>query len=170
MNNEAHLPAKQTSKKKDPWVSGSYENCERPQGNQTPPPRRTQDTRPLITNCFPKRLKLKKRVEFKKIFRQGQRLVGRYICIDWFVSDRSETRLGITASRRYGPAHERNRFKRLVREAFRLSRMDLPNGLDLNVAPRQYARSAPFAAIQGELVSLLTDPVKTSTCETPSCH
>ena len=86
MKNEAHLSAEQTTKKKDPWFPGPHENCRGPQGHQTPPPRRTQDTGPLITNRFPQRLKLKKRSEFQKIFKQGQRAVGRLICIDWRVS------------------------------------------------------------------------------------
>lgn len=160
MKNETHLSAEQITKKKDPWFPDPHEECRGPQGHQTPPPRRTQDTGPLITNRFPQRLKLKKHAEFQKFFRQGQRVVGRLICIDWRVSGLPETRLGITASRRYGPAHERNRFKRLVREAFRLARLELPGGLDLNIVPRQLARSASMETIRAELVFLLNHEKK----------
>lgn len=46
-------------------------------------------------------------------------------------------RLGISASKRkVRHAHDRNRVKRLIREAFRLSKPDLPPGLDLIVVPR----------------------------------
>ncbi len=46
-------------------------------------------------------------------------------------------RLGISASKRkIRKAHDRNRFKRLVREAFRLSKAELPEGVDLVVVPR----------------------------------
>lgn len=46
-------------------------------------------------------------------------------------------RLGISASRkRVRKAHERNRVKRLLREAFRLSRAELPAGVDLVIVPR----------------------------------
>lgn len=46
-------------------------------------------------------------------------------------------RLGISASkRRVRKATDRNRVKRLIREAFRLSKADLPAGIDLVVVPR----------------------------------
>jgi ribonuclease P protein component len=154
MNNETYLSTKQITKKKDSWFPGPHEDRGRTQGHQAPPPRRTQDTGPLITYRLPQRLKLKKRAEFQKFFRQGQRAVGRFICIDWRESGQPDTRLGITASRRYGPSHERNRFKRLVREAFRLSRLDLPCGLDLNIVPRQHARYASMDMVRAEFVFL----------------
>lgn len=43
------------------------------------------------------------------------------------------TRLGLSVGRKFGPAVARNRFKRLIREAFRLSQRELPTGLDLIV-------------------------------------
>lgn len=46
-------------------------------------------------------------------------------------------RLGLSVGRKkVRKAHDRNRFKRLVREAFRLSKADLPAGVDLVVVPR----------------------------------
>ena len=45
-------------------------------------------------------------------------------------------RLGLSVSRKVGGAVVRNRWKRLVREAFRLSRPQLPAGIDLIVVPR----------------------------------
>ncbi|MGD9128496.1 MAG: ribonuclease P protein component [Planctomycetia bacterium] len=45
-------------------------------------------------------------------------------------------RLGLSVSRKVGSAPVRNRWKRLIREAFRLVRPELPAGLDLIVIPR----------------------------------
>src|SRR5438874_10444484 len=45
-------------------------------------------------------------------------------------------RLGLSVSRKFGGAVQRNRLRRLYREAFRLTRHDMPVGLDLVVIPR----------------------------------
>ena len=49
------------------------------------------------------------------------------------------TRVGLSVSRRVGNAVVRNRWKRRIREAFRLQRRDLPPGLDLVYRPRRGA-------------------------------
>jgi ribonuclease P protein component len=46
-------------------------------------------------------------------------------------------RLGMSVSRKVGGAVQRNRWKRLLREAFRLQVHELPSGIDLVVVPRR---------------------------------
>jgi ribonuclease P protein component len=157
MNNETHLSTEQTPSQESPRLPQPHEDSKWPQDHQAPPPSRPQSSRRLSSSrlTFPKSLKLKKRIEFKKIQSRGQRLVGTRICMDWRATSREETRLGITASKRYGKAHERNRFKRLVREAFRLSQDKLPGFLDINVVPRAFSKNSSLFAIQSELIGLL---------------
>lgn len=45
-------------------------------------------------------------------------------------------RLGLVVGKKHGNAVRRNRLKRLIREAFRLSQHELPPGIDLLCAPR----------------------------------
>lgn len=52
-------------------------------------------------------------------------------------------------------AHDRNRFKRLVREAFRLNKANLPAGVDLVVVPRAVAPT--FDEVQGSMIRLARD-------------
>lgn len=83
-----------------------------------------------------------------------QHLVGQWIILDIRQTNLPTPRLGITVTRRYGKAHERNRFKRLIREAFRLSCKDFPN-IDIHVRPRTSAHTAKMGDIQQELNFLL---------------
>jgi len=65
-------------------------------------------------------------------------------------------RLGMSVSRKFGSAIRRNRLRRLYREAFRLTRHEMPTGLDLILIPRggevppleELKRSIPALVIQ----------------------
>ena len=62
-------------------------------------------------------------------------------------------RLGIAATRKMGPAAERNRAKRLVRELFRHNK---PAGaIDVVVVPRREMLDAPYARLEAEFRALL---------------
>jgi ribonuclease P protein component len=66
----------------------------------------------------------------------------------------ARTRMGVSVSRKVGNAVLRNRWKRLVREAFRLEYASLPSSLDLVIRPRRGA--APEAtAIRHSLKQLV---------------
>jgi ribonuclease P protein component len=51
-------------------------------------------------------------------------------------NDLDYLRIGMSVSRKVGSAVVRNRLRRLYREAFRLTRAEMPTGLDLILIPR----------------------------------
>jgi ribonuclease P protein component len=113
-------------------------------------------------NCaFPKTIRLRHRKQYQRVMRHSTRFIGQWIIVEISPNNGPNSRLGITASRHYGDAHERNRFKRIVREAFRISYHMFPKGYDLNVKPRSSAKEASRDHILGDLVAAfnaITDP------------
>jgi len=74
---------------------------------------------------------------FKRAFDRKKSASDPWLIVYGVENGRDHPRLGISASkRRIRQAHDRNEFKRFVREAFRLSKADLPAGVDLVVVPR----------------------------------
>ncbi len=74
---------------------------------------------------------------FKKAFDRKKSVSDPWLIVYGVENGKDHVRLGISASkRRIRKAHDRNEFKRFVREAFRLAKPDLPPGVDLIVVPR----------------------------------
>jgi len=94
-------------------------------------------------------LKIKKRREFKAFFGSSKRSYGSFITVDFLKTDKP-ARLGITAPTKYGSAVERNRFKRISREAFRRL-IPLFDGYDINIFPKSKAKDASMQDIFTEL-------------------
>lgn len=72
-----------------------------------------------------------------KTQREGVRLKGASFFAYARFTRAPQVRLGLTASKKVGKAHERNRYKRLAREAFRRSVLRHMSGVDLVVIIRQ---------------------------------
>ena len=149
MDYEKNLSTQQDEKKEEVWLSSPNEDPIGAKGDQ-PTPQGGAEA-PCRLN-FPKGSRLLKRSDFFKVAKEGKRLVGRYLCLDYRPAKKG--RLGISAPTRYGSSPERNRFKRLVREAYRQTYPRLPD-FELNVIPRQCAKGANINQIRDEIVSLL---------------
>jgi ribonuclease P protein component len=89
---------------------------------------------------FGKQQRIRKRAEFQHIQGSGRRVFTRNFVLMLAARDKSDehpsARLGITVSRRAGNAVQRNRAKRLIREAFRATRELWAPDLDVVVIAR----------------------------------
>ncbi len=118
------------------WLPQENENAKGPPGHQQTATPRAQKTNSSINNhSFPKAVRILERKDFLKIMRTGMKIPGSSLIIFYRKKESGLTRLGITISKKHGKAHDRNRFKRLVREAFRLCRAQLPTAIEINVQP-----------------------------------
>ncbi len=68
---------------------------------------------------------------------------------------RQAPRVGLTAGKVLGKAHERNRIKRRMREALRRHVQLLPAGCDLILHPRRILLTLEFAKLEAEIVRIL---------------
>jgi ribonuclease P protein component len=70
-------------------------------------------------------------------------------------SGQSGPRIGLTAGKVLGKAHERNRIKRRMREALRRHVELLPAGFDLIFHPRRVVLTIEFTKLEAEVVRIL---------------
>ncbi len=75
------------------------------------------------------------RSDYQRTYREGKKYVGEKLMIYFFLGPSCSPKLGITIGKKWGKAIRRARFKRVVREGFRLIYSDLPKKLYINVHP-----------------------------------
>ena len=99
----------------------------------------------------PRRRRLSRSAEFERVYRQGRSKGNRFLVLYAFPrsdedaearasAEEEGPRLGLSVSRKVGGAVDRNRVKRVLREAFWQEAERLPSGSDYVVVARPDAR------------------------------
>lgn len=154
---ETHLPTEQDQKAESLWLQKKNGRRKRAPSHQPKKKTRSQATHHSVSpkKTFPKSSRVLCNRLFQKIMRTGSKISGSHIVIHYHTRKSEPTRLGITVSKKFGKAHERNRFKRVIREAFRICQHELPRGLDLNILPLgKDKHNLPLSGIARDLLLL----------------
>jgi len=88
-----------------------------------------------------RRGRLSRNAEFERVYRQGRSHANRFLVL--YAFPRAEdgiARLGVSVSRRIGGAVDRNRVKRLLREAFAARREAIRSPYDFVIVARSEVR------------------------------
>lgn len=93
--------------------------------------------------------------DFERAYKQGSRARGDLLVVVACPNELPHPRLGLSVGRAiWKGAVQRNRVRRMFREAFRLEQHELPQGCDLILIPGKPKLEPELVALRAELVKL----------------
>jgi ribonuclease P protein component len=108
-----------------------------------------------LDNCFPKSVRILKSKDYQRVYQAGRRKAGRFLQLFYCSNHLDWSRFGISVSKRFGKAFQRNRLKRRIRESLRTNRSLWPSGWDVIIHPRSSLKPDSLAPLVPELKALL---------------
>jgi ribonuclease P protein component len=115
-------------------------------------------------------MRLRRHADFQRAYAASRKRQS--ASMSWFLAPQAEAgiaksfqsapdalpgpRVGLTAGKVLGKAHDRNRIKRRMREALRRHVDLLPEGADLILHPRRAVLTMEFTKLEAEIVRILT--------------
>ena len=95
---------------------------------------------------------IKKDSDFRKVYQRGKSLADRNLVIYTMKNKSDKSRIGISISKKVGKAHERNRIRRCIKEAYRLNLDDkVLGGYDLVFIARINAADKDYRELEKSL-------------------
>lgn len=104
---------------------------------------------------LPKAARIREEREFRTAFTKGRSYKGDLIVVYVLPRRGEDVRFGFTTVKKIGGAVERNRLKRLLREAAKKLMPGLQSGTDIIVLARTRAAGASLHELTAELAKLL---------------
>lgn len=108
-----------------------------------------------MNHRFTKKEHLRKKKEFQIVFDKGNGFGNDQIIIYALLNKSPVSRLGLVVGRKFGNSVKRNRFKRIIREAYRLNKNLLGKGVDLVVIPKAGLADISLSLVEDKFKNLL---------------
>jgi ribonuclease P protein component len=108
-----------------------------------------------VSEKFPKTDRILQRNVFRRVYEQGRKIQFKYFTAFVLAKQAGTVRIGITATRKMGNSVERNRARRLVREAFRRNKWLVPHGVDIVINVKHSLVEAGYRDFEGEFITFL---------------
>lgn len=93
---------------------------------------------------------------YRRLYRTGKNAVQPLIAVYYRKNRLPHNRLGITATKKIGNSVARNRARRVIKEAYRLSEDQIPTGLDIVIVARQRAVFCKMQEVQKNLLRVFS--------------
>lgn len=97
---------------------------------------------------------IKKNSDFQKVYRTGRSFANKLLVMYVIKTEREDTRIGISVSKKVGNSVVRHHITRLVRESYRLNKERVKTGLDIVVVARAAAKESDFKKIESAYLHL----------------
>ena len=121
-------------------------------------PRQPDPSKPIARQSMTG-LRLRKHADYQRAYAGARKRQSS--SMSWFLASQAGSltatgpRVGLTAGKVLGKAHERNRIKRRMREALRRHVDLLTQGFDLILHPRRQVLALEFTKLEAEVVRIL---------------
>jgi ribonuclease P protein component len=120
-----------------------------------------QDVAPTAKVRFPRTARLLRHADFERVYKQGRRQFSASMTVFYWRRPATETagsrpvtpgfRVGFTVGRALGGAVQRNRMKRRLREAVRLTKPSQSTNADVVINPKKVLLTIDFESVLNEV-------------------
>ena len=99
--------------------------------------------------------RLKTRSDFERVYSGGKRWAGRYVVLIYrSAGEQSGSRVGFVTPKKCGKAHDRNRLRRWLREAYRHHQAELAQDFEMILLGRAAGVRADYRSVETEICKL----------------
>lgn len=102
-----------------------------------------------------KKYRLRRNKDFQYTYRKGRSIRHPLLVLIYRRTNRIESRIGFSITKKFGKAVQRNRIKRQLREILRLQLQQLKQGYDVIFVVRKEAKGASYHELDGAVHNLL---------------